>query len=98
MFYKGNPRCPVKFYKEYSRHCPLQMTEPESPFYLGLCRNIKDDVRYINLAMGKNTLSKFSSTYPSYANKRSKKRPILNFINNYSYASIEQKNRCQNPF
>lgn len=76
MFYKGNPRCPVQFYKEYSRHCPLQMTEPESPFYLGLCRNIKDDVRYINLAMGKNTLSKFSSTYPSYANKRPEKQPI----------------------
>lgn len=38
------------------------MTDPESPFYLGLCRNIKDDVCYINQAVGKNTLSKFVKT------------------------------------
>lgn len=62
MFYKGNLRCPVQSYKEYSRHRPVQMTDPESPFYQRLCRNIKDDVWYINQAMGKNTLSKFVKT------------------------------------
>lgn len=53
MFYKGNLRCPDQFYKKYSRHRPIQMTEPESSFHLGLCQNIKNDVWYINQAMGK---------------------------------------------
>lgn len=36
--------------------------------------------------------------YPSFANKRSQKRPVLYIINNYSYASKEQLNRCQKSF
>lgn len=31
--------------------------------------------------------------YPSFANKRSQKRPVLYIINNYSYASNEQLNK-----
>ena len=32
-----NPeRCPLYLYKEYERHRPYDMREPESPFYLGV--------------------------------------------------------------
>lgn len=50
---------PILILQEYSRHHLVQITNPESPFYFWLCRNIKDDVWNINQAVGKNTLSKF---------------------------------------
>ncbi|CAC5415445.1 unnamed protein product [Mytilus coruscus] len=55
----GNTRCPVEVYKQYIKHRPEDMLEDESPFYLGISRNIKDDIWYSRQPMGKNTLYDF---------------------------------------
>lgn len=48
-------------------------TNPGSPFYFRLCRNIKDDVWNSNQAMGQNTLSKFVKTMCRKAGKDRRK-------------------------
>ena len=45
----GTERCPVKIYKEFARHRPLQINKPDSPFYLAVKHQRKpdDDVWYM---------------------------------------------------
>lgn len=64
---------PSPVLQEYSRHRPVQITNPRSPFYFRLCRNIKDDVWNSNQAMGQNTLSKFVKTMCRKAGKDRRK-------------------------
>ena len=60
----GNERCPVKFYKEFARRRPVEMNQPDSPFYLAVKHQRKpaDDVWYMRSPLGKNEIGKFLST------------------------------------
>lgn len=58
----GNPRCPVATYMEYVKRRPEDMLEADSPFYLGIVRQVKDGIWYLRQAMGKNTLSEYVKT------------------------------------
>ena len=57
-------RCPVKFYKTFKSHRPLEMNQPESPFYLAVRQNrtSQDQVWYMRSPLGKNEIGKFLST------------------------------------
>ena len=63
----GTERCPVKIYKEFARHRPLEMNKPDSPFYLAVKHQRKpdDDVWYMRSPLGKNEIGKFLSTAAS---------------------------------
>ena len=57
-------RCPVKFYKTFKTHRPLEMNQKESPFYLAVRQNrtSQDQVWYMRSPLGKNEIGKFLST------------------------------------
>ena len=57
-------RCPVKFYKTFKSHRPVEMNQPESPFYLAVRQNrsSQDQVWYMRSPLGKNEIGKFLST------------------------------------
>ena len=60
----GNERCPVKIYKEFARRRPVEMNQPDSPFYLAVKHRRKpdDEVWYMRSPLGKNEIGKFLST------------------------------------
>lgn len=64
---------PSRVLQEYSRHRPVQITNPGRPFYFRLRRNIKDNVWNSSQAMGQNTLSKFVKTMCRKAGKNRRK-------------------------
>ena len=39
----GTERCPVRIYKEFAHHRPLEMNKPDSPFYLAVKHQRKPD-------------------------------------------------------
>ena len=57
-------RCPVKFYKTFKSHRPVEMNQPESPFYLAVRQNrsSQDQVWYMRSPLRKNEIGKFLST------------------------------------
>lgn len=57
-------RCPVRFYKEFRRHRPLEMNRAESPFFLAVKhkRSPTDEIWYMKAPLGKNQIGKFLST------------------------------------
>lgn len=80
MFYTGNHR--------FQPASSCTKTNPESPFYFQLCRNIKDNVWNIKQAIGKNTLSKFVKTVCGNAgkerrktNNRARKTTVTSLVN-----------------
>ena len=50
-----NDRCPVKIYREFARHRPVEMNQPDSPFYFAVKHQRKpgDKVWYMLSALGK---------------------------------------------
>ena len=56
--------CPVKFYKTFKSHRPVEMNQPESPFYLAVRqkRSSQDQLWYMRSPLGKNEIGKFLST------------------------------------
>ena len=60
----GNERCPVRFYKDFTRRRPVEMKRPDSPFYLAVKRQRKpgDNVWYMRSPLGKNEIAKFLTT------------------------------------
>ncbi|CAC5398944.1 unnamed protein product [Mytilus coruscus] len=91
----GNARCPVEFHKQYIKHRPEDMLEDESHFYLGINRNIKDDIWYSRQPMGKNTLYNFVKDMCDVAGIQGRKTNDsackTTSINSYSVASLEQQ-------
>ena len=59
----GTERCPVKIYKEFAHHRPLEMNKPDSSFYLAVKHQRKpdDDVWYMPSPLGKKEIGKFLS-------------------------------------
>ena len=57
----SNDRCPVKFYKEFSRRRPVEMKTAESPFYLAINRKRmpQNPIWYAKGPLGKNEIGKF---------------------------------------
>ena len=57
----SNDRCPVKFYKEFSRRHPVEMKTAESPFYLAINRKRmpQNPIWYAKGPLGKNEIGKF---------------------------------------
>ena len=55
-----NERCPVKYYKLFRRHRPIEMNQPEAPFYLAVKhqRKATDAVWYKKSPLGKNEIGK----------------------------------------
>lgn len=59
-----NERCPVKYYKSFRSHRPVEMNQPQSPFYLAIHHQRKTDdiVWYDKSPLGKNEIGKQLST------------------------------------
>ncbi|KAK3742851.1 hypothetical protein QZH41_004527 [Actinostola sp. cb2023] len=59
----GNERCPVKHYKTFMSHRPVEMNQPESPFYLAIHhqRKPEDIIWYKKCPLGKNEIGKLLS-------------------------------------
>ena len=57
----NNALYPVFFYKAYGRHCPTEINNPESFFYLAINHKPKpsDAVWYMNTPLGKNSIGTF---------------------------------------
>jgi hypothetical protein len=57
----SNDRCPVKFYKEFSRRRPDEMKTAESPFYLAINRERmpQNPIWYAKGPLGKDEIGKF---------------------------------------
>ena len=55
-----NERCPVKYYKLLRSHRPIEMNQPEAPFYLAVKhqRKATDAVWYKKSSLGKNEIGK----------------------------------------
>lgn len=55
-----NQRCPVKYYKLFRSHRPIEMNQPEAPFYLAVKhkRKATDEVWYKKSPLGKNEIGK----------------------------------------
>ena len=49
-------RCPVKYYKKFKAHRPVDSCLPESPFFLAINWKAKDDIWYFNRPLGKNKI------------------------------------------
>ena len=60
----GTECCPVKIYKKFVRHRPLEMNKPDSPLYLAVKHQRKpdDDLWYMRCPLGKDEIGKFLST------------------------------------
>ena len=58
-----NERCPVKLYQAFSKHRPLEMKQPDSPFFLAINhrRQSSSQIWYSKAALGKNEIGKFLS-------------------------------------
>jgi len=55
-----NERCPDKYYKLFRSHRPIEMNQPEAPFYLAIKhqRKATDAVCYDKSLLGKNEIGK----------------------------------------
>ena len=73
-------RCPVKFYKTFKSHRPVEMNKPESPFYLAVRHNrsSKDNVWYMKSPLGKNEIGKLLSTAAQKAGLQREGKQITN--------------------
>ena len=58
-----NERCPVQLYKALAEHRPLEMKQPDSPFFLAINhrRQPSSQIWYLKAALGKNEIEKFLS-------------------------------------
>ena len=54
----------MRFYKEFAHRRPVEMNQPDSPFYLAVKHQVKpgDDVWYMRSPIGKNEIGKFLHT------------------------------------
>ena len=73
-------RCPVKFYKTFKSHRPVEMNQPESPFYLAVQQNrsSQDQVWYMRSLLEKNEIGKFSSTAAQKAGLHREGKRVIN--------------------
>ena len=73
-------RCPVKFYKTFKTHRPLEMNQKESPFYLAVRQNrtSQDQVWYMRSPLGKNEIGKFLSTAAQKASLHREGKRVTN--------------------
>ena len=73
-------RCPVKFYKTFKSHRPVEMNKPESPFYLAVRHNrsSQDNVWYMKSPLGKNEIGKFLSIAAQKAGLQREGKQITN--------------------
>ena len=58
-----NERCPVQLHKAFAAHGPLEMKQPDSPFFLAINhrRQPSSEIWYSKAALGKNEIGKFLS-------------------------------------
>ena len=58
-----NERCPIQLYRAFAEHRPLEMKQPDSPFYLAINhrRQPSSQIWYSKAALGKNKIGKFLS-------------------------------------
>ena len=58
-----NDRCPVQLYRSFAEHRPLEMKQPNSPFFLAInhCRQPSSQIWYSKAALGKHEFGKFLS-------------------------------------
>ena len=58
-----NERCPVQLYRAFAEHRPLEMKQPDSPFFLAINhrRQPSSQIWYSKAALGKNEIGKFLS-------------------------------------
>ena len=58
-----NERCPVQLHRAFAEHRPLEMKQPDSPFFLAINhrRQPSSEIWYSKAALGKNEIGKFLS-------------------------------------
>lgn len=71
----NSERCPVHIYKEFARHRPANMCEPDSPFYLAInySRRPWSDTWYKVQSLGENSLRGMMKKMAEQAGIRGKK-------------------------
>ncbi len=77
-------RCPVRFYKEFMKHRPESMKDPEAPFFLAAInhkRKPENPVWYKKSPLDKNEIGKFLS-------KAAKNAGIEGNISNHSFRKM----------
>ena len=60
----GSERCPVRYYKEYMSHRPVEMNTEDAPFFLAVRhgnRHHNNNIWYMRSPLGKNEIGKFLS-------------------------------------
>lgn len=72
IFATDSDRCPIRMYKAFREKRPIQMCEPDSPFYLSAKTKLKshDPTWYSTSAMGKNTLAQIMRKMAEIAKNR----------------------------
>ena len=73
IYATNDKRCPVKHFKAYLQHRPIEMCTDDAPFYLACIINPQSNVWYKRQAMGPNTLGSIMKNMASEAkipNKR----------------------------
>ena len=60
----NNKRCPVYYYKKFKSHCPEEMNNADSPFYLTINhrRRPGNSIWYMKAPLGKNEIGKLMKT------------------------------------
>ena len=64
IYATGSERCPVRYYKEYMSHCPVEMNTEDAPFFLAVRhgnRHHNNNIWYMRSPLGKNEIGKFLS-------------------------------------
>lgn len=59
MYATGTGRCPVKYFKEYLARRPLEMTNPQDPFYLAVNKNPGTGIWFKKQPLGIHSLGNF---------------------------------------
>ena len=64
IYATGSERCPVKYYKEFKSHRPVEMNTEDAPFFLAVRhgnRHHNNNIWYMRSPLGKNEIGKLLS-------------------------------------
>ena len=64
IYATGSERCPVRYYKEYMSHRPVEMNTEDAPFFLAVRHgnhHHNNNIWYMRSPLGQNEISKFLS-------------------------------------
>ena len=91
IYATNDKRCPVKHFKAYLQHRPVEMCTDDAPFYLACIINPQSNVWYKRQAMGPSTLGSIMKNMASEA-KIPKKRITNHSVRKTSISTLKHSN------